>query len=73
MLPLSTPIKGVDGQEITQVTVPKNTDVLVSIMSTNRDPTLWGADSHEWKPERWLSPLPDSLLDARIPGVYSHT
>lgn len=29
-------------------------------------------DALEWKPERCLSPLPDALLEAHIPGVYSH-
>ncbi|RXW23112.1 hypothetical protein EST38_g2743 [Candolleomyces aberdarensis] len=33
---------------------------------------LWGPDSYEWKPERWLTPIPDKLVEARIPGVYSH-
>ncbi|KAJ3513699.1 hypothetical protein NMY22_g14961 [Coprinellus aureogranulatus] len=31
-----------------------------------------GPDSYEWKPERWLSPLPDTLANAKIPGVYSN-
>ena len=41
-------------------------------MSCNRDPAIWGADARVWKPERWLSPLPDTVTDAKIPGVYSH-
>lgn len=44
----------------------------ISIQETNQDPEIWGPDSGEWKPERWLSPLPDSVLNARIQGVYSH-
>ncbi|KAH9940844.1 cytochrome P450 [Epithele typhae] len=28
--------------------------------------------AHEWKPDRWLSPLPDAVMSAPIPGVYSH-
>ena len=31
---------------------------------------LWGEDADEWKPERWLSPLPDAALNASIPGVF---
>lgn len=31
---------------------------------------LWGEDADEWKPERWLSPLPDAVLNANIPGVF---
>lgn len=54
------------------ISIPKNTDVIVSIIGANQDPALWGADSFEWKPERWLSPLPDAVVDAHIPGVYSH-
>jgi len=33
---------------------------------------MWGPDVYEWKPERWLNPLPESVTNARIPGVYSH-
>jgi cytochrome P450 len=55
-----------------EVVVPKDTKVLVSIINCNRDPALWGPDSIEWKPDRWLSPLPDAVVEAQIPGVYSH-
>ncbi|THU78940.1 cytochrome P450 [Dendrothele bispora CBS 962.96] len=72
MLPLSNPIKGLDGTSISEVHVPRNTRILVSIINSNRNPTIWGPDAHEWKPERWLSKLPESLTEARIPGVYSH-
>ncbi|RDB25856.1 hypothetical protein Hypma_006832 [Hypsizygus marmoreus] len=71
-LPLSVPIKGKDGSDIHALTVPKGTNIVISILSSNRDPALWGPDVLEWKPERWMSPLPEALLDARIPGVYSH-
>ncbi|KAF8072005.1 cytochrome P450 [Lyophyllum atratum] len=72
VLPLSTPLRGIDGREMKELAVPKNTDVFVSILSSNRDPTLWGDDSYKWKPERWLSPLPDEVVNAHLPGVYSH-
>lgn len=71
-MPLSSPIKGVDGREMHTLSIPKNTTIIVSILNANQDPALWGLDSFEWKPERWLSPLPDALVDARMPGVYSH-
>ncbi|KAI0073418.1 hypothetical protein K474DRAFT_1710699 [Panus rudis PR-1116 ss-1] len=29
-------------------------------------------DAKEWKPERWLSPLPQSVVDEHIPGIYSN-
>ncbi|KAF9002247.1 cytochrome P450 [Cyathus striatus] len=72
MLPLSTPLKGVDGKDIPEIYVPKGTNVFVSILASNRNPEIWGEDVMEWKPERWLSPLPNSVKDAHIPGIYSN-
>ena len=72
MLPLRTPVCGVDGREILSVPVPKGTNVTIGIAALNRDKALWGEDALEWKPERWLEPLPDSLVQARVPGVYSN-
>ena len=72
ILPLSTPIIGVDGQKMSEILVPNNTNVIISIYAANRNPEIWGPDSHEWKPERWLHPLPETVTNARIPGIYSH-
>lgn len=72
VLTLSKPIKTVDGKEISEIHVPKDTLLVISIDAVNTNPDLWGPDSYEWKPERWLAPLPDALLEAKIPGVYSH-
>ncbi|KAL1693533.1 hypothetical protein GGG16DRAFT_110973 [Schizophyllum commune] len=40
--------------------------------NANRSKDMWGADALEWKPERWLAPLPQSVADAHMPGVYSN-
>ena len=72
ILPLSTPIIGLDGREMNEILIPNNTNVIISIYAANRNPEIWGPDSYEWKPERWLNPLPETVTDARIPGVYSH-
>ncbi|KAF9564195.1 cytochrome P450 [Agrocybe pediades] len=72
VLPLSQPIRGLDGRELHEIHVPNNTNVIVGIMASNRNPDIWGPDSYEWKPERWLQPLPDSVTNAHIPGVYSN-
>jgi len=72
VLPLSKPIRGVDGKEMGEIPIPNNTTIIIGIMASNRNPDLWGEDVLEWKPERWLSPLPDSLTAAHIPGVYSN-
>ena len=57
---------------ISEVPIPKDTTVFIDIYSSNTRKALWGDDAHEWKPERWLSRLPDAVLDAKIPGVYSN-
>ena len=72
VMPLSQPIRGLDGTLITEVPVPKGTIILIGMLASNRNPQLWGPDAEEWKPERWLAPLPEKLVDAHIPGVYSH-
>ncbi|KAG5634329.1 hypothetical protein H0H81_002377 [Sphagnurus paluster] len=72
ILPLSAPIKGLDGREMHEIAIAKDTVIFFSIMNINTDPVLWGPDAQEWKPERWLAPLPEALVEARIPGVYSN-
>ncbi|KAI0754308.1 cytochrome P450 [Daedaleopsis nitida] len=72
VLPLSRPIKGVDGSMINEIVVPKDTTVAIGILSANRNKAMWGEDAMDWKPERWLGPLPDTVMDAKIPGVYSN-
>ncbi|KAE9401520.1 cytochrome P450 [Gymnopus androsaceus JB14] len=72
VVPISRPVRGKDGTEITEVFLPKSTPVVISLLNANRSPELWGPDVLEWKPERWLSPLPDSVTDSKSPGVYSH-
>jgi cytochrome P450 len=72
ILPLGTPIKGVDGTEMHEIPIPKDTTILINVTACNSNPSIWGDDSHQWKPERWLEPLPESVSSAHIPGVFSH-
>lgn len=72
VLPFSNPIRGRDGKEIHEIFIPKKTVVLTHYQGSNSDPALWGEDAEEWKPERWLAPLPGAVEEARIPGVYSN-
>ncbi|KAI0687587.1 cytochrome P450 [Earliella scabrosa] len=72
ILPLSRPIRGLDGSMIHEIAVPKGTAIAVGIFSANRNKAIWGEDATEWKPERWLSSLPNTVTDAKIPGVYSN-
>ncbi|TFK27111.1 cytochrome P450 [Coprinopsis marcescibilis] len=72
VLPLARTLTTLDGKQTNEIMVPRGTQVIVSIMSCNKDPLIWGPDANEWKPERWLSPPLASFVDAHIPGVYSH-
>ncbi|KAI0048972.1 cytochrome P450 [Auriscalpium vulgare] len=72
-LPLSVPITTTYGELLSSIIIPKDTDVDINILGINRDPTIWGSDASEWKPERWLADLPGSVEAARIPGIYSNT
>lgn len=58
---------------IQEIPIPKGTTIIIGILGCNINKALWGEDAHEWKPERWLSPLPPAVDEARIPGVYSRT
>ena len=72
VIPLSEPIRGRDGHELHELVVARGTTVLIHYQASNIDKALWGADALEWRPERWLAPLPHALEDARIPGVYAN-
>ncbi|KAI0641813.1 cytochrome P450 [Trametes meyenii] len=72
VLPLSKPIRGKDGAMMNTVYVPKGTLVFVNVQASNVNKGIWGEDAREWRPERWLEPLPDAVTDARIPGIYAN-
>ncbi|KAK7678132.1 hypothetical protein QCA50_018925 [Cerrena zonata] len=72
VMPLSEPIHCVDGTTMSEIPVPAGTTVIVAIRPSNLNKELWGDDVLEFKPERWLSPLPSVVTEARIPGVYSN-
>ena len=72
VLPLSEPVRCTDGSVITEVPVPKGTAVFLNLRGCNTNKAIWGEDAREWKPERWLQPLPKAVEDARIPGIYSN-
>lgn len=72
LLPLSKPVRCVDGRERSEIFVARGTNVIVSAFGANCNPELWGTDSYEWKPERWLSPLPEAITEVHMPGIYSH-
>ena len=72
MLPLSQPVRAKDGRMISEIVVPRKTVVLGHFQASNSNKELWGEDAGEWKPARWLAPLPESLDEAHLPGVYAN-
>ena len=52
--------------------MPKNTPVLMDLLGFNTSKEVWGEDALEWRPERWLEPLPGTVEDIRVPGVYAN-
>ncbi|KAF9072161.1 cytochrome P450 [Rhodocollybia butyracea] len=72
VIPLSRPVRGKNGNNVTQIFLPKGTRTVISVLNTNRSAELWGPDVLEWKPERWLSPLPGSITEAPVPGIYAN-
>ena len=54
---------------ITELAVPAGTEVFIGIQGCNTSELFWGEDAQEWKPERWLSLLPESITEACMPGV----
>lgn len=55
-----------------EIPVPAGTMLILGLRSSNRCKDIWGDDALEFKPERWLSPLPSTVMEAKVPGVYSH-
>ncbi len=72
VLPLHEPIRGTDGTLITEVPVPKGTVAVLNLWACNTNRAIWGEDAYEWKPDRFLSPLPRTVEAARVPGVYAN-
>ncbi|KAF7342359.1 Cytochrome P450 [Mycena venus] len=54
VLPLSKPLVSKSGKTITEIPIPKNTILVVSISGYNRNTEVFGEDAHVFNPERWL-------------------
>ena len=57
---------------MSEIAVPKGTFICVGILACNISEGIWGPDANEWKPERWLNPLPETVTEAGVPGIYSN-
>ncbi|KAJ7847201.1 cytochrome P450 [Mycena leptocephala] len=72
VLPLSTPITGVDGKVMDSILVPKGTMVYVGISAANHSTQIWGDDALEFKPERWTNGKAAGVT-TKLCGVYGNT
>jgi len=55
------------------IKIKEGDGIFVPIVSLNRLKDVWGEDASEFKPERWLTPMPPDLKEKQkqVPGVYS--
>jgi cytochrome P450 len=72
VLPLGTPITGVDGNLMSSITAPKGTLVYIAINAANHSKEIWGDDALEFKPERWKNGKAISA-PTRMCGIYGNT
>ena len=61
-----------DGSKLSEIPIPKGTELLMGFLGCNVNKNLWDDDALEWKPDRWLKGVPEAVTEARIPGVYSN-
>jgi cytochrome P450 len=69
VLPLAMPIRGRDGTMMDSVQLRKGDQLVASMFELNRSHELWGADAHEFIPERWDKEHPSAL---KVPGVWGN-
>jgi len=54
VIPLSEPITLPSGKQTDRITIAAGTSMFVPIKAVNTAPALWGADAHDFVPERWI-------------------
>ncbi|KAF8575867.1 PAH-inducible cytochrome P450 monooxygenase PC-PAH 1 [Ramaria rubella] len=70
VIPLLTPQITKTGETVKEIPVSKGQRIMISIAAYNRLESVWGKDSHEWKPERFLNNQPDNEKAGL--GVYAN-
>ncbi|KAI8972453.1 cytochrome P450 [Trametes punicea] len=68
-IPLDRPFRDLDGRLQDHVKITKGSAIVIPIKALNRYKPIWGADAHEFRPERWERP-PEAI--SSIPGVWGH-
>ncbi|KAJ3890390.1 cytochrome P450 [Lentinula edodes] len=70
ILPLNTPVTDKNGIVHREICIKKGQHLLLAISGVNLAKELWGEDAMDFKPERWLSRLPEAVNS--IPGVWGN-
>jgi len=68
-IPLSKPFTDTKGMVRNEIRIRKGQSIMIPICLINRDKSIWGEDSTEFKPERWAN-IPDAA--ASVHGVWSN-
>jgi cytochrome P450 len=69
IVPLFTPLTLADGTTTDRVHIKKGTVVSLHGEVIDTSTALWGADAHEFRPNRWLTALPEG---AQAVSGYHH-
>ncbi|KAF8814485.1 cytochrome P450 [Phlegmacium glaucopus] len=57
ILPLSKPLITSSGKIMTELPIPKGQKITVSVNGYNRNTEVFGANTHTFNPDRWLTPV----------------
>jgi cytochrome P450 len=49
--------------KVGEYSIPKQTMVIMNLWAIGRDPTVWGSDASEFKPERFMAQLEEHGMD----------
>lgn len=69
VIKLATPVRGRDGNMITEVLMRRGDSAFIPMQVMNWDPEVWGPDSLEFNPDRFLRP---GIPAKTVPGVYGN-
>ncbi|KAK7027704.1 cytochrome P450 [Favolaschia claudopus] len=69
VLPLSNPIRLLNGEMLHSIPIRKGQVVTVAAASYHRNEVLWGDDAHKFRPSRWLD---GTAFHGRALGPYAN-